>query len=378
MFPLTHKRLLQAARLTTGLQDFGTPDFEEPLALLIEGFNTTADLNAKGKVAVWSYMHRLMSNRLQLTNRLNRQPEVAGERVNAPVFILGLPRTGSTLLHGLLARHPSLRAPTYWETMFVPAKGSRNLSRKLMARAQVFTVDTLSPGFRRVHELHALEPHECVTIQASAMRSMQFHAAHRLTAYNQWLASCDWQPAYDFHKCYLQWLQSGEQPSHWLLKAPGHLLAIGELLNTYPDARIIQLHRDPLDVIPSMASLFVHLRRPFSKRLDPEEIGRDLSEQWLRGLNTTLLFRGQHPELSQQFLDIHYRELVTQPLDTAAQIFAFLGLPFEPNMAESLEAHLAARPKNRFGSHEYTLEQFGLNPQKMKTDFNDYICAHAI
>ncbi len=377
MSTINRNKLLRSAELTTGLSDFGTADYEHPLDLIIEGMNSSADLNMRGKIGAWIYLHRLVSNRLRLNHLIEQSPAAQAEKIDAPVFILGLPRTRSTLLHELLSCHPNLRAPTFWETTYVPTKGGLDNIRKGLAAVQVAAVDALAPGLKRVHKLGTFLPHECVTIQAPAFRSMQFHAAHRLTTYNEWLATCDWAPAYEFHRQFLKWLQYGEPKSRWVLKAPGHLLGIDSLIETYPDAKIIQLHRNPLEVIPSMASLFQHLRKPFSKRMDLEEIGRDVSEQWRQGLTRTLDYRAAHANLSGQFLDIHYKTLVTEPLKVVEEITGFLGLPHDSSIAAGFERYLAANPKNKFGSHAYTLEQFGLSPDELAEDFSEYTYAFA-
>jgi hypothetical protein len=369
---MRQERLVHAAERWTGLSDFGSSDYLEPLALLVHGYDSEARPTRLGAVGAWVYLHRMLCNRLQLTERLRRTPAIAEEVIRSPIFILGLPRTGSTLLHEVMDLHPTLRAPTFWETSFLPAKGPSDRLRRIAARLQVTAAERLAPGFRSVHRLGAERPHECVTIQAGSLRSMQFHVAHRLPSYNAWLRDCDWLPAYRFHKRYLQWLQHGESPRRWVLKAPGHMLGLDALTQVYPDALFVQLHRDPCQVMPSMASLTLHLRRPFSRRVDLEEIGRDVTEQWLAGITKTLEARRRDEELDARFLDVHYRELVRSPAETLRRIDRFCGLGFDEPACDIVGPYLDSHPKGRHGRHSYTLEQFGLDAERLTEQFADY------
>ena len=367
----TREKLLNAARLTTRLDDFGSDDFTEPLDILLSDYKASARLNLKGKITAWTYLHRLLCNRLRLHHYL-KETDACREQIRQPIFILGLPRTGSTLLHELLACHPELRAPAFWEASFVPGRSGLDKFRQLLASAQILALDWLAPEFRSVHNLGRNLPHECVTLQATSFRSMQFHAAHNLQTYNRWLETCDWQPAYDCHRKYLQWLQHGSPDQRWVLKAPGHLLSLPELYATYPDAKIIQLHRDPCEVMPSMASLFLHIRKPFTRELDLHEIGRDVTRQWHRGLESSLAWRNQHPETDQMFLDIHYQELVQEPLNTAEKILSFAGMSLDEKARQLLQAHIVQHPKNKHGNHNYSLSQFGLDADELAELFSHY------
>lgn len=368
----TREKVLAAARFTTGLDDFGTDDFIEPLDLLIEDYHNSAKLNRKGVIGSWVYLHRMLSNRLRLTRYL-KTTAANEQEIREPVFILGLPRTGSTLLHELLASHPGLRAPRFWETSFVPGYSLFDRFRQGVTSAQIGVVDMLAPGFRSVHSLGTFKPHECITMQALSLRTMQFHAAHNLQKYNQWLETCDWEPAYDCHENFLKWLQFGDLRSRrWVLKAPGHLLSLPNLVNRYPDARFIHLHRDPCEVIPSMASLFLHIRKPFARELDLHEIGRDVTRQWQRGLQASMEYRKTHAASESRFLDIDYRELVADPLRTSEKILGFAGIELDEKTRGMLKEYVESNPKGKHGAHRYSLEQFGLDRETLSELFRDY------
>lgn len=365
-------KLLRTARLTTGLSDFGPEDFLEPLDLLIKGYQSSAELNFKGEIGTRVYLHRMLCNRLRLHHYHQQQPQLGQNNIVAPLFIIGLPRTGSTLLHELLAKHSRLRAPTFWETTFVPGRSAIDRLRQIATALQIRTVDLLAPGFRRIHSLGTFRPHECVTLQAQSFRSMQFHAAHNVEQYNAWLSHCDWQPAYTSHQQNLQWLQHEQAPKRWVLKAPGHLLAVKTIIATYPDATFIQLHRHPAEVIPSMASLYQHLRKPFSDRVNPDEIGRDVTRQWFQGLTSTMELRQTQPLVNRRFIDVDYTDLLADPIDAVRVILKSVDEDLDQATQARMQRYLDRHPKGQHGVHHYRLEAFGLNAAALNEMFADY------
>lgn len=362
---------LAHARRATGLTDFGPEDFIEPLTLIFEDLLHDARLSRRGRFITPYYMQRLLRLRLRACSLMSRTalpPPVS------PVFILGLPRTGSTLLHELLALHPTLRAPTFRETHSLPrtdAPAAEWLGQQF-TRAQVGAVHLLAPAFRRIHRLAALGPHECVSIQATAFRSMQFHAAYRLPRYDTWLLNdCDWTPAYRWHKAWLDMLANAV-PTRWVLKAPAHMLSLNALQSPYPDARFVQLHREPAEVLPSMASLSLSLRGISSRVQDTAEIGRDVARLWTTALSRTLEARDADAALDARFLDVPYRSLVTEPLTALERILEFIEVPATPAYRARCEAFLARHPQHKHGRHTYTLEQFGLQAAPIASDFAAY------
>ena len=368
--------LMGAARTATGFRDFGPTDFIEPLDLLLDGYEQTSALNPIGKLAGRWYLMRLLCNRLRFEATWQNDRRVDSRAVQRPIFILGLPRTGSTLLHEVLSLHSALRAPSYWESTFTPGRDPMDLYRILAAAGQITLVNRMAPDLKRIHRLGARLPHECVTIQAHTMRSIQFHAAHRVCAYNEWLQTCDWEPAYRWHVRYLKVLQWGESEARWLLKAPGHMLGLNALNRVYPDATFIQLHRDPAEVIPSMASLSVALRAAFTNSIDESEIGRDTTDQWSRGLTNTLRLRKQYADLDSRFIDIHYRELASRPMEVVGRILDFTGLSATTTFQRMVEDYLTRNKKGRYGRHEYSLSRFALERSDLETSFADYRAQH--
>ena len=368
-----NKKILKIAMLTTGLKDFGEEDFIEPMEILTSDYRTGANLNRLGRLAAWSYLHRMLSNRLRL-NAFNKKRNILRQKIDRPIFIVGLPRTGSTLLHEMMAMHSDLRAPLFWEASFVPENSATDFFRRCLAKGQIITLNTLSPSFKTVHPMGSEQPHECITMQAASLRSMQFHAANNVRNYNEWLRQCDWQPAYHYHEMFLKCLQAHQKETskRWILKAPGHLLSMSALFEKYPDAKIIQLHRDPSEVIPSMASLFFHIRKPFTSRAKKEEIGDDVKNQWFDGICATMKYRIDNPEKDSRFIDINYKALILDPQRSLQEIAAHCDLKIGDKYSQSISKYLDHHPKGKHGTHQYNLEQFGLCDNDLKSIFKEY------
>lgn len=362
---------LESASRAEGSSDFGATDFIEPLDIMLGDLVRRAQLTAFGHLLTRYYLRQILRMRL----KIQRAGAFTESRIKRPIFILGLPRTGTTLLHELLSQHDDLRAPTFHESHHYPNDNWRDPFAKTLTHAQLLVVGKLAPAFKQIHELRAFGPHECVSIQGYALRSMQFHVAFRLPLYNQWMMSnFDWAPAYRMHDQYLSQLtQSGER---WILKAPGHMLGLNALIEHYPDALFIQTHRDPLEVIPSMASLTLSLRRMASRDLRPKEIGQDVNELWHKGISTVLGARKADPTINARFFDVHYQDFVNNPVNTLADIAQFTGIGWQPHDAQSVHAYLEANPRHQHGAHIYDLEQFHLERGTLRDMYREYQLTH--
>ena len=366
--------LVSAAIRYARSDDFGGDDWKEPLSLLIEGYESSANLTELGRVVARRLVLGMLTNRLRTSRKFKESADLP--KVEKPIFILGLPRTGSTLLHELLDVHPGLQTPKLWQADSVPEENWSDWLRIFKSFLRTKLVDVISPGFKSIHRLGALLPHECVTIQGLSFRSMQFHAIHRVDAYHEWLSACDWRPAYLWHERYLKILASENPGKRWLLKAPGHMLGISALRKQYPDAKFIQLHRRPSEVIPSMASLYASLRSGSSNKVDFEELGKSLVEEWRVGLTRVLDLRGSDFMVDQSCLDIDYQEMTGDPLMVVEKIAEFLELPLDPDTRFKMCEYLMRNRKGKHGSHRYSPEFFGLSIESIDTAFTDYIKAY--
>lgn len=363
------ERYLETAARKEGVVNFGTWDFREPFNVLLHDLVHEARLSPRGRLVTPYYLMQLLRMRLRVQHAASQQQPATIQR---PIFVLGLPRTGSTLLHTLLSHHPDLRAPTFWESHHWPRGDWRDFVTQRQCDAQLLAVSMLAPDFRRIHELGTLAPHECVSIQALSFRSMQFHAAYRLPNYNRAMsrAGYDWLPAYRWHAQHLGLLQQDQR--RWVFKAPAHMLGIGSLMQVYPDALFVQTHRDPATVIPSMASLTASLRRITSNEHNPDEIGADVNNLWLHGITQVMQQRVLNPTLNARFFDVRYDRLMANPANLLQQICRFSGLTWQQAYAETIANTLKQNPAHKHGKHAYSLAQFGLQPEQLAEQYADY------
>ncbi|HEB88062.1 MAG TPA: sulfotransferase [Deltaproteobacteria bacterium] len=373
---LVDEDLMEAARRATGLDDFGPDTFRPGLAKLLESIEVDARLTLFGRYFARRQMLELLSHRLCLTDYRKRHPEVAREVIRRPLFILGLPRTGTTLLYGLLAEDPSNRAPLSWEIddPCPPAEAETYDSDPRIARTQkrFDQVGRLAPGFQTIHPVGALMPQECIVPTASEFMSIRFEMTFDVESYDEWLLRQDMTATYAHHRRFLQHMQSRYMLERWILKSPGHLGPIDTLFETYPDAMVVQTHRDPIRVIPSVANLEYTMRLVASDEVDPARIGRQMIHVWSTLLEQGMEARARHPEREAQILDLSMREIVTDPIGCVERIYAHFDLSLSEEARRRMERYLERHPKNEFGIHRYSLEAFGLEEEAVNAAFKGY------
>jgi len=371
---LDRDSLLRAARRRTGLSDFGDWDFEEPLRRLLDSYESESHLTTLGRLTVRELIVSLLENLLYMERERQRMPSIADEPIEAPTFIIGLPRTGTTLLHGLTSEDPASRVPRTWEVMYpsrFPATPEGIERARKLTASRLGWANRLAPQFRKIHPIAPDLPQECIAITAQVFMSIQFHTTHDVAAYEDWFERDSQRLAYAFHRRLLQHLQARRgSRRRWVLKAPGHLFALEALLAEYPDARIIQTHRDPLRVMASMASHATVLRRAFSDRAEPAQIAADWSRRWGDALTAFLAVRDRSP--ADQFLDVAYDDIESTPLDVIRRIYDFLGWQLNAEAERAMQAFLDANPKNKHGVHRYSLGEYGLSRDDEMKRYADY------
>jgi hypothetical protein len=368
--------LLETSRTRTGFDDFGDDIFREPLRILLDSFERDADLNLVGRICARSEITRMLCNRLYMIADSKHHPEIHEEQIQRPLFITGLPRSGSTFLHTLLAQDPRCRAPRMWEVMHPSPPPERRTydsdPRIGRTERQLKWLDVLMPEFEKFHMIHARYPQECIAITDHAFLSYVFETMYQVSSYRDWHDQQDKRPAYEFHRRFLQHLQWHCPGSHWVLKAPSHLMALEALLAVYPDADIVMTHRDPLKVLPSCSSLTRVLRAPFTNRLRGEGIGNEVSERWEGSTRYAMRFREEHHELRQRFYDVQYHDLKKDPLAVVRGIYGYFGRELGPDAEEAMQRFAAANPKDGHGVHRYTLDEFGLDRDAERSRFQFY------
>jgi len=369
---LEAESLFRAAYRRAGCRDFGAWDFAAPLDRLLKSYRDEAALTTLGRITVRELMVSLLDNLLRMETERAANPTIEQQRIIAPVFIIGLPRTGTTHLHGLISEDPGNRAPLTWEVMYpAAARGATDIAQaRAQAGSRLGWANRLAPEFMSIHPIAPDLPQECIAITAQTFMSIQFHTTHDVPSYQDWFEEASQDLGFDFHYRFLQHLQAKSSGSRWVLKAPGHLFALEGLLQRYPDARIIHTHRDPLRVMASMASHATVLRRAFSDDTDAKLIAADWADRWARALDKFLAVRDRAP--AAQFLDLHFESIESDPIGTVERVYDFLGWPLTTEAVSAMNRFLAANPKNKHGVHRYTLEQFGLSRAVEAARFRTY------
>jgi len=373
---LSEKSLFSAASRQTGLSDFGSDSFRPGLARLLESLENEARLTLFGRYFARRQLLELLGHRLELTDYRRSHPEIADEVIRRPLFILGLPRTGTTLLYGLLAEDPANRAPLSWEIdqPCPPAETATYSTdpRIETSRVRFDQVGQLAPGFQTIHPVGALMPQECIVTTASEFMSIRFQMCFSCEGYDHWLLEQDMHPSYEHHRRFLQHMQSRHMAERWILKSPGHLGPIDALFDTYPDAMVVQTHRDPIRVIPSVANLEYTMRLVSSDEVDPMEVGREMMSVWWKLLNQGMEARARHPEREERILDLSMREVVGDPIACVEKIYRHFELELRTEARNRMRRYLEIHPKDEFGIHRYSLEAFGLEEEAVHAAFKNY------
>lgn len=365
--PLSKEALLSAASERAGLSDFGTGDFEEGLDALLRSCNQEADLTRLGRYAVREECIRILVNRLELTNRWKERAALHATPVERPIFIVGMPRTGSTFLHGLLGSVPGLRAPRLREMLHPTAVGA-DAPRDAQARLTDAWLKVLNLQLAGIHEIEMDAPEECTFLMQHAFTSFVFGVALRVPSYLLWLARRDMTDAYRLHRRLLEHLGRTGTAERWVLKSPAHTLSLRTLMDTYPDARIIHLHRPMTDVVGSFCNLRETLLRMTSRSVSPLGIGA-ASLMTLR-VAAARSIEARAEMDGRPVMDLRFEEVVAAPLQVLERICAFLGLEDSGPARRSAERFLERRRPRR--GRRYRVERFGLDAAAIARHFEPY------
>jgi hypothetical protein len=376
LISLDERTLLNRAFQLTGLDDLGDPSSREGLAVLLKSIETDARLNLTGRICVRSEILRMLCNRLRLQQDRKTHPYIADQVIRRPLFITGLPRTGSTLLHALLARDPASRAPQVWEVMYPsppPEKRSYNYDPRIYKTARDLRwLNIIMPGFKRAHMIDARLPQECIAITGHSFISHLFESMYFVDSYRAWHDSHDKRAAYEYHRQFLQYLQTRAPGNHWVLKAPSHLFAMEALLRVYPDARIVMTHRHPLEVLPSCASFTEVLRGAFTDNIDRKKLGIEISRHWEKGARLAVDLAQSNGNTRERIYNVFYKDLVEHPMAVIRNLYNHFDMKFTHEAETAMRRFLAQNPQNSNGAHRYSLEEFSLDRDAEKRRFAFY------
>jgi hypothetical protein len=377
------EQLIKAAQEETGLTDFRGDDFREPLARLVDALNTEARLNDFGRFRAQMTINAGLCSRLRMAQYLQHHPEVQEEEVVKPVFIVGLPRTGTTALHHMLNQDSGNLTLRLWAAQNPvppPETATYNTDPRIAKQQEgVALTETFLPGFMATHLLGAEEPDECYMLLNRNFMSVEYSALFHIPSYANWLyANLCTRDSYSWHKLQLQLLQSRHK-GLWVLKAPFHQLGLAEILKYYPDAIIVQTHRAPMSIVASGCSFSEILRKSSSDHLDRDEIGRD----WMDMLSIyTHTFEAEREQLESQhpgqFLDLKHDDFVANPWPAIEKIYQLRGVQLTDQGRAGMAQWLAQNPRGKHGKHEYRLQDYGITVSQVEELFGDYALRYGL
>lgn len=368
----------EASTRAGGLDDLGEGPYREGLERFVDSLEAEARLNAVGRLIARERILGHTVSRLQYVDDRKQYPEIEKQRIERPVFIVGLPRTGTTILHDILAQDPSNRAPLTWETMFPspPPETATFETDPRIARCAATFPDVFDkiPGFKAMHPMGAQLTQECVSMMGETMCTPLFHNQFRVPSYQDWVDDeADFADVYAFHHRQLQHLQSRHAGDRWVLKTGAHMWGLARLLETYPDARIVFTHRDPVESMTSYASLTSLVRTMGSDDVDRKEIAADWTARLQKVVARTLAVRdtGEYPDAT--FLDVKFSDFVVDQFAVVRAIYEAFGIPMSGEAEKRLRAFIDDNPKGKHGVHEYSPEEFGVDPAAVRESFAEYV-----
>jgi len=371
--------IVAEANAKAGRARFEDESFREPLARLLDSLDREAGLSAVGRATQHARIVESLVMRHVLEQHEAQHPEIRREEIAAPLVIVGLARTGTTMLHRLLSADPGLYAARWWEVRFpapFPHSSGRAPDPRIAeAHAQVAWILANQPVLAAIHPWDAEGPDEEIMLMEHSFLSHVPESGANVPAYRAWLDRQDLRPGYAFLRRLLQFLQwqkrrRGETAERWVLKTPMHLGYLDVLFDTFPGAHVIQTHRDPLETIPSVASMYLALWGLGAEHPDPLEVGRQCLDRYAGALRRCLAVRERLP--AERFVDVSYREVARDPLGAVRRIYAAAGRKLGPEAEASMKGWVAKNPREHRPPHEYTMETFGYTREAIEREFAAY------
>jgi hypothetical protein len=372
--------LCRDAAQKAGHDDFGSDSYRAALGPLLHSIEHEMQLNERGRAELRKRIVNALANRLILVAWEKANAALAQAPIEAPIVILGLPRTGSSILHETLAAAPQMRTPLIWQVQdfaLVHSVGEPASDDRIMAVEQeIARKNAAIPDYAAMHFENPFIPMECVALTIVDLVSTQFSTIAWAPTYRRFLLESDMCETYRWHRRALRFLLARKEPgTRWVLKAPMHSLYLDALLETYPDAVLLQTHRDPQKVVGSFCNLCATLRRAWSAQGDEARHAQADLAYAAQLVSRAVDFRHAHPELEQRFHDVAFKRFMAEPDATLAAIFAHCGMDYTPEARAAVLGYLDARPRDKHGTHTYDPGQYGLTPEAIAAQFAGYVAA---
>ena len=352
-------------------RDFADPSFIRPFERLLEACNAEANLSLLGTRALRVDVMRFLRNQLRFDEFEAACPSVLSRPIVAPVFITGMPRSGTTFLHRLILQDPSTIAPRLFQLVDPHAARAGRFEtalRKGWVGLQLALFRMLSPEFHALHPVAVDAPEECTDITAHVFQSQRFESTYRVPSYSSWLQRRGLLDGYRFHRRFLQHLDAELPGRRWILKSPDHVFALDEIRKVYPDACLVFIHRDPVRVLASVTRLTEVLRRSFARSVDRVELGRHVSASWVDGAQRMRALSAR----DNSVLHLHYRQIIRSPLDAVRSVYRHCNLVLTEEAEARMRRWLSTAVNISRPSREYKLAEFGLDPHILRERFARY------
>jgi hypothetical protein len=376
---LVADELIEQARRATRLERFDSDRYREGLDVLVTDLNRSERPQSAHERLVGSIVGALAA-RLKTTAYLEQRPELLQRPIERPVFVFGVPRTGTTLLSNLLATDPARRSPLTWEIddpVPPPAKDALYNDARALARLDTERkMLAARPEMGKYYRNSAIYPNECMFFMQSDFKALIWESRGKLRDYRDWLFNeADLTSTYEYHKRFLQLLQA-DAPGTWNLKMPSHALWLPTLLKIYPDARLVWTHRDPFTATGSFCSLISLSHQAFIGHVDTAWLAENCAWQAMEHANRIMDTRDKIGEA--RIIDVHYADLMRHPIETMRALYRALGDDFTAAAESGMRSWLADNPQDKFGKHEYRLAQYGLSVEKLTPMFERYLSRYDV
>ncbi|KAA0116926.1 sulfotransferase [Mycolicibacterium sp. P9-22] len=357
-----------------GLDDFGPDDdnYKEALSVLLESYQRDADLTELGSKMQRFFVRNALVARLVSEAAFKQYPQHADVPIERPIFVTGLPRTGTTVIHRLLTADPRHQGLELWLAEFPQPRPPRETWSQnpvfQQLDAQFSKAHEENPDYTGLHYMTADEVEECWQLLRQSLHSVSYETLAHIPTYSRWLAQQDWTKSYQRHRRNLQLIGLNEPEKRWVLKNPSHLFALDALFATYPDALVVQCHRPAETIMASMCSLAQHTTEGWSNSFSGEVIGADSLETWSRGLGLFDAERAKHDPA--QFCDVDYFEFIKDPVAAVEGIYRTFGIDFTDDARQAIsDSHEESKKGPRAPKHTYSLSDYGLTDEQVKERF---------
>ena len=375
---LTTASLLSRATKDTGLSDFGDESFRKPFEILVRALNEEAGLNTVGRFMQYERILNSLKNRLRMEEYLKRYPEILEEKLLPPVVIVGMTRTGTTMLHRILASDSRFYAPLWYEVRnpapylnWVPGQPDQRIRE---AEAEVAAMLEANPEIASIHPMDPTGADEEILLLEHSFYSYVASSFAHVPSYSDFVAHSDNTPAYEYLKRQLQFLQwqkkrCGLQAERWLMKAPHHLHFMDVLLKVFPDAQVIATHRDPVVTIPSTASFYYNLWILGNEHADKKVVAAEVADVFARGVKHTMATRVGN---EQRFFDVWFKDTVSRPFEVIGEMYNFINMQLTSEARAAMEQYRDEHKREDRPPHEYTLEEYGYTEEGINRLFAEY------